>query len=616
MSFSLPEEENFKITDDYYLVMKRISEEFIKYINNFKSFSSDYIKKISSNNKKFNINKLPKIYDDIGIDKVDINHIILISSIIPSIIEQQIINLNYFIKGIDEKIEIFEKIFNEKSSEYLAKFNNYKEIKTELVKKYREIDKLKINYKANIASVEELVHKYYIKQNFNKKRFNSSPSQDIKDNKKEINDIPLISLEEQVNMNIKKVKKMEEEYKLNITLVKSIEDNYVKISNESKGKIRKILCELLNGFKDFILDCMIFLKNCYKLPLSEIDTFMNEIVQLDECDKFDKIILSSYVPEKKFQEKIPKKYTLKLLQKSKNIFTEIEEELKLKIPNENSLIKEEGFEEMDFLQEKEVFLTIKKMINNFELINTNDFDLPLEEEKLRCKYLTLKILSFSPKNKIFSDKIQPINDDEVLELEKLLDKKTNRIVFIQKLSQFRNKGIFEIPEKEYKILSTLFNKIIQNIETSIDYDCMINIIILSQTYYKITEGKKEYLQKEIMDNDIFKTKGFWEMYVNFSIVKEISNCQIGENVKDEDITERYSNIVFSQLVPITNNMIDFGLDKSVVESIVLPIIKKYNINDELATTIFSVIDLTKKENIDKNKIDNESNKNNIIGETE
>ena len=119
-----------------------------------------------------------------------------------------------------------------------------------------------------------------------------------------------------------------------------------------------------------------------------------------------------------------------------------------------------------------------------------------------------------------------------------------------------------------------------------------------------------------MDNDIFKTKKFWEMYVNFSIVKEISNCQIGENVKDEDITERYSNIVFSQLVPITNNMIDFGLDKSVVESIVLPIIKKYNINDELATTIFSVIDLTKKENIDKNKIDNESNKNNIIGEPE
>ena len=50
MNFLLPEEDNFKITDNYYSIIKQISEDLIKYITNFKSYSNDYLKKISSNN--------------------------------------------------------------------------------------------------------------------------------------------------------------------------------------------------------------------------------------------------------------------------------------------------------------------------------------------------------------------------------------------------------------------------------------------------------------------------------------------------------------------------------------------------------------------------------------
>ena len=45
MNFSLPEEDNFKITDNYYSIIKQISEDLIKYITNFKSYSNDYLKK-------------------------------------------------------------------------------------------------------------------------------------------------------------------------------------------------------------------------------------------------------------------------------------------------------------------------------------------------------------------------------------------------------------------------------------------------------------------------------------------------------------------------------------------------------------------------------------------
>jgi len=613
MSIPLPEEENFKMTNNYYLLIKQISEDFSKYIINFKMISHDYLKKLISNNEKFNIHIFEKKYKDFCTKDLDLKHIFSISSIIPVVIEQQIINLEFFVKGIDEKIENFEKISNEKSSLYLEQYNNYKDVKKELSNKYREIEKLKVNYITNISSVEEMVHKFYMKKNNNKKRLNSISATSLIDSKKEIKkeakiEQNNISIEEQLNNNIQKVKKIEEDYKINIALVKSIEDKYTKISKESKENIRRILCELLNGFKDYLFDCMLFLKNCYKLPLSEIDTYMNDIIRLDECVNFNQIILSSYKKDKDLESINPQKYTLKFFQPNNNTkndkddIDDDDDKKKTKVKRSNSMnLLEEGFQEMDFLQEQEIFMTIKKMMENFELLNSNNFDIILEEEKLRCKYLTLKILSFAPISKLYSDRIPSITDEEVIEMEKLIDKKDNRYIFIQKLSQFRTRGIFELPEREYNILTKLFNKIVKILESDIDYESAINIIILSQTYFIIREGKKEYLQKEIMNNDLFKTKKFWEMCANCSITKAMANCVIPEDAEDKDIEESYSNIVFAQLFPMTDNMIDFGLDINIVEEIILPFINKYKISQELAVTITAVIDAKKLEQENKNE---------------
>ena len=615
MNIPLPEEENFKITNNYYIIIKQISEDFSKYIINFKMYSSDYLKKIDANNKKFDFNNFEKKYKDASLKDLDLHHIFSISSLIPKIIKEQIINLGYFITEIDQKYNNFEKIYNLQSSKYLEQYNNYKEIKNELNKKYREIERLKVNYITNISSVEEMVHKFYQKKNSNKKRLNSISSASLSEfNKKESIKIEQkieqnnISIEEQVNNNIIKVKKIEEDYKANIALAKSLEDKYMKISKESKDNLRKILCELLNGYKDFIIDCMVFLKNCYKVPLSEVDTYMNDFNKLNEYEIFDKIILSSYKPNKDLININPQKYTLKFFRKNNNEEeNEYDEKIKIKnkIKKSNSaILLEEGFQEMDYSQEEEIFLTIKKMTENFELLDSNNFDLVLEEQKLRCKYLTLKLLAFAPISKLYSDKIPTITDDEIIELEKLIDNKKIREIFIQQMSQFRTRGIFEIPEREYGILCQLFNKIFKNIETDMDYESAINLIILSQTYYIIKDGKKEYLQKQIMNNDFLKTKKFWEMYAKYSITKAVSNCVIQENAEDKEIEESFSNIVFAQILPMTDNMIDFGLDINFVEEIIIPFISKYKIGPELAVTITSVIEAKKLEAQEKNNKDN------------
>jgi len=602
MSILLPEEKNIKITNNYYQVIKQISEEFKIYLSNLKLIIVEYMKRLKQNNEKFNSSYLENKYEHLGYKHVNLKHIISITSIIPSVIEQEMTNLDFFIKAIDEKLESFEKIFKEKSSQYLEQYNSYKEVKNELSKNYREIEHLKVNYITNISMVEEMVHKFYVRKNSMKKRLNT-PNEKKKEVTKEPNNI---SIEEQINSNIQKVKKIEEDYKNNIALVKSIEDKYTKISKESKEKIRKILCELLNGYKELIFSCMLFLTNCYKVPLSEIDTYMRDMVQIDECENFDKIILSSYKKDKTLTNISPQRYTLKFFKKNNTNFNE--EQLNNEENNINKNKKSnstgiagEGFQELDFLQEEEIFMTIKKMTENFELLNSNNFNVTIEEEKLRCKYLTLKILSFAPISKLYTDKIPPITDEEVAEIEKLMDKKINRVIFIQKLSQFRTRGIFELPEREYTVLIKLFNKIIKTIEDDIDYDSAINIIILSQTYYKIKDGVKEYLQKEIMNNELFRSQKFWEMYANYSITKEVLNCKISDNAEDHDIEESYSNIVFAQLIPMTDNMIDFGLDINVVESIILPFTKKYKFNPELQETVASIINAKKIELQEKNK---------------
>ena len=129
MNIPLPEEENFKITNNYYIIIKQISEDFSKYIINFKMYSSDYLKKIDANNKKFDFNNFEKKYKDASLKDLDLHHIFSISSLIPKIIKEQIINLGYFITEIDQKYNNFEKIYKLQSSKYLEQYKNYKEIK-------------------------------------------------------------------------------------------------------------------------------------------------------------------------------------------------------------------------------------------------------------------------------------------------------------------------------------------------------------------------------------------------------------------------------------------------------------------------------------------------------
>ena len=52
-----------------------------------------------------------------------------------------------------------------------------------------------------------------------------------------------------------------------------------------------------------------------------------------------------------------------------------------------------------------------------------------------------------------------------------------------------------------------------------------------------------------------------------------------------DLKKRISNIAFSQVLPYSNNMLDFKIDKNEILEVVNKFIKQYNIEKDLEETI-------------------------------
>ena len=607
MSFVCSEVENMSISINYYEFIKQMYETLTKYIKGYKSETNDYFKKISKMHEKY-YPKLSGMKEELKkMTNIKTNHIISLSSKVPKIIGQQITNLKYFISGIEAIIKSFDKTLKEKNSMSSKYQSEYDECRNSLVKKYKDIEKYKNNYFVNASQTEDIIYKYYI---------NKFPRLDKSSGVQEISTFTPIT-EIQMENSIKQKKKKEKEYLNLVKTAKPLEDKFFELSDNSNDNMKRIACEIITKMKDNIVDFLLLLKNCFKLPLSEIDTYLPELIKLDENKKIEHIINSTY---KKDHNLIPigiEKYNIKLLDKQ----------------NDNP-----DDDDNYMIEDDEVLNTIKKMKDNFELIENNSIEKMNNQDKLRCRELTCKLLSFSKnvikdlkeekskyetnkndENKINNENKEANNNninenkddndkkndtenkynitkEEIEELSKLIENKGNRTTFLRKINTFRKYGEFEIPEREFNIICDLLNKSIDAFQKENDLASMNNLIILSQTYYKLENNNKIYIQKIIKKNVIFRKKEFWEDYVNSIIIKEVQK-HINKDINDPKFidsqksmeNQKYEKIIFAQLLPLINNMIDFDLDDDIIKSIVQILISYYKINEESSKTIYEMI---------------------------
>ena len=585
------EVENMNISKEYFSFLKDIYNDYTKFIKQYKSIAHDYMKKLDQLQEKYSLqlselNQNSKKY----YSNINTKFIFSITSIIPRIIKQLIDNIELFVNGIETTIKMLENTIKEKTNIALNYQTKYEESRINLLKNYKNIDKLKDSYMNSMSNCEDLIYKYYSNTNNKNNEDKDKNKKDKKEKKEKYKlsfDLTLIT-KDQINSAISNSKKLEKQYKNSFESTGICEKEFNKLAEESTEQMKKLSYELVIKLRDIILDFIVLLKNSFKMPLSEIDTVLPKISNNKDNSKYESIINESYKSKKKLSTAKPKKYRLKCFNEPQMIDGKYN-------TNNHIVLTEDGFEELSFIDDTPTFLTIKELTDNFELIDNENMDLKLEEEKIRTKELSLKLLSFD-KNAIGKNSIL-LSEEEIEELNNLLDKHHNRVLFLQTLSTFRAKGVFDFPKDLYDLMIKFFCTIINTIIRDKDFHCAKNIIILSQTYYILdNNNKKRYLQEKIKKEKLFSSSKFWQDYLEFSIEKEIvrsvkseaiNGTLIKENQKEAD--DMYANMVFAQLVPISDNMIEFGVNRKVIKEIIKPIIKHYNMNEQSITIIDDVI---------------------------
>ena len=611
MSIKCSEVVNFNICKGYFSLISKMLEEELKYILDYKIILADYFKK--SLNLQINLGtKLGNPPEEFkNATWLDYAPILILTQQIPKIIQMQIENNKSFIDEIEKNIKNIDVFLKEKSK-VMKKFEEkYQEVNDALIKRYIEVERVKISYLNSIGKTEEVIANYYE----NKKKLDIAQQ----NGDKTMNEIKILldknkEYEKMKKSLIKDTKKLETEYNDAIKNSFKYEERFIKQINECIEGMKNVSLDITDQIKDIVLLFSCSLKDSFKAPLDVIDKNIKDLTSTNVKENMNNAIKKTFNYEQKFTYMYPSKYELKSLVIVDNYESRFSLESKGSKDSKGSksskkakkkkkeeawksgMVKfEDGVEEMTYFEDDCTLYTAQEIFENFQLIITNGINIKEEFDKNMTKNLVSKILSYmqeSDPNGISEDSI--ISDEEKNQLKTLLNAHSNRVIFMHKLNDYRALCLYELQDYFYKLLGDLFTYIIDVSVKESDYHSVEMVIILSKTYYITLDKKtKLYLQDVILNHECFKSKDFWEALLIYSISKEVvqSNKRDAPGKDDEKkIKTKNDNIIFSQLLFLIDNMFDFGVDENLIKAIIEPKLEFYKVDEKLTKTIMDVMD--------------------------
>ena len=600
-SIKCSEFDNIKISSEFFNSLKIFSEELIKYLRSFKQISIEYMTNLQllDNNNEFNPDS-------------KINELYNIENKIKEVINQNIDLMNCSMDAMETYINDFENILKVKEELINIIIDNATDLKNNLKSSYSEVNKTGNTFIDSISKTENIIDNYY--KNKEKIKFHENGLGD----KLNIEEYNLLKEQVKIKINdmnnsIKLTKKYEEFHKGALDASDKLYEQFIKICEEYKNKIKKEVCEISNKIKDLIFYFMVSFKSIYNQPLNLIETYINELNNLDLSIYMNKSIDAKLLYDNKLKKIEPIKYNIKAIDdfcEKKNI-----EENDIK---GIKILDDENLQKLYYISDDALMFTIKTLFNNFTLIEKRNFDIIKEENKNKTQRYIMKIIqnmNSYPLN-IINNNRNDLSQKEINELINLLESHDNRVIFLQKLSDFRVKGKYILSDKDFIILSQLFNIICDNIKKYSDYHCAELIIILSQTYYTIDKKSKNkiYIQSSFKKNILFTQKDFWEKYLSYSINKEIIKLLKIESITNENEKNskyKYSNVAYTQIMTLIDIMFEFDIDLNSIKEILEPKINEYILDNEFKTSIDEVI-LNREENRIKSLEKEKENNENII----
>ena len=588
-----------------YNKLNQISEIYLKYISEYKSITKDYIKSMKGINKIYD-EKMKVIKIEFGKNKYfDLSILFPILNSIPNINSTFVESLQFMVNELENLIKGLEKFMKEEKIIYNKFFQNYKKTKKDLLMKMNDLEKEKNKFLNNLSLTEKAISDFYenkIKiEDYSKEHNNQNYVNNNEKNELKNLFIQNNSLEIQMDKSIKDSQNIEKNYKTLIANSKIFKKTFFFSSNSTYENIKSISYEIIIEFKNFIQSIIILLKNCYTIPLKDIDTDLSKL--LKNKDDYNKKF--NYIFEN-IKEKINDQFNIEVKKYSLKVFNS---------DNKNLFIfEDEPNDDSNYIDSDLDYLIAKTMLSSFSFINEKyQINFELEDEKrttnkimtnLLCNIENGQIEDKKNDNDVEINEIKDISENKVNKLKyvhsndiqqlyKLLNKHHNRAVCLQSLSHFRISGNFCFPPYIFDVIGKCLLIIIDEVIKDEDYHMAKTAMILSQTYFKMdNKGEKYYLQNIIKDHKLFTNTHFWEKVLDISLrnevnrVKNIRNknediSQIKEdkNKKVEDDLEKFNDIAFGQIISLVNSMIDFDINIVEIKKIIEPKIEEYKLNE-------------------------------------
>ena len=389
----------------------------------------------------------------------------------------------------------------------------------------------------------------------------------------------------------------------------------INISSEEKESIRK----KINKKCMFILDTLIFFtkkqNDNYELQKINLkETYSSNVHSLLEEEELNN----------HFIHPIP--YSLKCLdiylKKKEKKQNETNEKKNNNNNEENqnfcSLINEINYEDEKKIKNKIRELKRDNILNICDVLTKNKLMLSSRDEKIRKNEISKKIIK-QIMNLILKER-NNYTEEQKNKLFKLFDEEKSNISYFLKILNDKRGKEYKIVNKDTFIsLGEAFEYITRISFDKKYFDNFKLIFVLSSTYYYQENDNtiKQYLFLYIEKNINFQKTEYWENildnYINNELEKASNlkkslktNNKTAEEIKEEK-EDKLKLSVFSNILLVIQNMIDFHLDNDLINIFVSKTKDKYQLNELELAQISIYLDENRKGNNNADNNDNDIN---------
>lgn len=165
---------------------------------------------------------------------------------------------------------------------------------------------------------------------------------------------------------------------------------------------------------------------------------------------------------------------------------------------------------------------------------------------------------------------------------------SGRIKFCEVFNMYRAQGIFMVTLKGYEELAKLLKLGLDEIEKAEDIVAALRTLILLQTYYaEMTSAdgrtKKCFLQHKLRNHPLWSKPQFWEKAI-IDGIEEDKKINYPDEIKKERENILKSSI-FGKLGTFAQNMLEFGIEKEKVTSIIMSHAKESKLPEEFIISL-------------------------------